>query len=100
VGRLAKRNPAYVLPALRRHLLQLLVELEHSADTAHKESSARLLGILIKSCSRSLLSLRLILFTRTRTLTLTFTLTLTLIDTAQKGSSAHLLSILSKSCPS
>ncbi|KAK3265871.1 hypothetical protein CYMTET_25479 [Cymbomonas tetramitiformis] len=55
VGRLANRNPAYVLPALRRHLLQLLTELEHSADTQNKEQSARLLGCLIQSCPRLIL---------------------------------------------
>lgn len=55
VGRLANRNPAYVLPALRRHLLQLLNELEHSSDMYLPEESARLLGILIRSCSRLIL---------------------------------------------
>jgi FKBP12-rapamycin complex-associated protein len=28
-GRLADHNPAYVLPALRRHLLQLLTDLQY-----------------------------------------------------------------------
>lgn len=28
-GRLSEKNPAYVLPALRRHLIQLLTYLEH-----------------------------------------------------------------------
>lgn len=30
IGRVAERNPAYVLPALRRTLIQLLTELEYS----------------------------------------------------------------------
>lgn len=55
VGRLSHRNPAYVLPALRRHLLQLLQELDHSADAQPKEESARLLGVLIQSCPRLVL---------------------------------------------
>ncbi|KAI8476695.1 MAG: hypothetical protein J3K34DRAFT_222028 [Monoraphidium minutum] len=33
VGRLAGWNPAYVAPALRRHLLQLLTDMEHSPDS-------------------------------------------------------------------
>lgn len=31
IGRLAKHNPAYVMPSLRKSLIQLLTELEHSA---------------------------------------------------------------------
>lgn len=33
VGRLAGWNPAYAAPALRRHLLQLLTDMEHSPDS-------------------------------------------------------------------
>ncbi|KAG0576661.1 hypothetical protein KC19_5G097200 [Ceratodon purpureus] len=51
-GRLADHNPAYVLPALRRHLLQLLTDLQHSADSKSREESAKLLGCLIKACER------------------------------------------------
>eukprot|EP00850_Spirogloea_muscicola_P011604 SM000072S21238 [mRNA] locus=s72:583526:601430:+ [translate_table: standard] len=51
-GRLASRNPAYVLPALRHYLLQLLTDLEHSTDNKHREESARLLGDLIRACTR------------------------------------------------
>lgn len=36
VGRLSALNPAYVNPALRRHLLQLLADLEHSPDSKHR----------------------------------------------------------------
>ena len=55
VGRLASLNPAYVLPALRRLLLQLLTDLEYSADSKHKEDSARLLGNLIDASPRLVL---------------------------------------------
>eukprot|EP00898_Chlorokybus_atmophyticus_P008681 jgi/Chlat1/8814/Chrsp90S08148 len=55
VGRLADRNPAYVLPALRRHLLQLLTYLEQSPDSKQKEESAVLLGCLVRSCKRLVL---------------------------------------------
>eukprot|EP00899_Mesostigma_viride_P025256 jgi/Mesvir1/5915/Mv00684-RA.1 len=52
IGRLAERNPAYVLPALRHHLLQLLTDLEHSAESKNKEESAILIGCLIIACKR------------------------------------------------
>ena len=55
VGRLASLNPAYVLPALRRLLLQLLTDLEFSADIKHKEDSAMLLGDLIDAAPRLVL---------------------------------------------
>lgn len=48
-GRLADRNPAYVMPALRRHLVHLLTNMEHSPDSRNREESARLLGCLIQS---------------------------------------------------
>ncbi|ERM95810.1 serine/threonine-protein kinase TOR isoform X2 [Amborella trichopoda] len=54
-GRLSERNPAYVLPALRRHLIQLLTYLEYSADSKCREESAKLLGCLIRSCERLIL---------------------------------------------
>lgn len=37
VGRLAGRNPAYVMPALRRHLMQLLSDMDHLPDSRHRE---------------------------------------------------------------
>ena len=55
VGRLAPRNPAYALPALRRHLLQLITELEHSTESHIREESARLLAALVRSCTRLVL---------------------------------------------
>ncbi|CAN6449978.1 unnamed protein product [Victoria cruziana] len=51
-GRLSEKNPAYVLPALRRYLIQLLTYLEQSADSKCREESAILLGNLIHSCER------------------------------------------------
>ena len=52
VGRLAPRNPAYALPALRRHLLQLIAELEHSAESHLREESARLIATLTRAVPR------------------------------------------------
>lgn len=77
-GRLSEKNPAYVVPALRRRLIQLLTYLEQrydklilsvmfcstdikffcvydSMDSKGKEESARLLGCLIRSCERLVL---------------------------------------------
>ncbi|EXB61547.1 Serine/threonine-protein kinase TOR [Morus notabilis] len=52
-GRLSEKNPAYVLPALRRHLIQLLTYLDKSsADSKCREESAKLLGCLIRNCER------------------------------------------------
>jgi hypothetical protein len=48
IGRLARRNPTYVMPALRREIVQLLGQLEVSGDSRGKEESAKLLGQLIK----------------------------------------------------
>ncbi|GAB9472031.1 FKBP12-rapamycin complex-associated protein [Globisporangium polare] len=46
--RLAPRNPAFVMPSLRRVLIQLLTELEYTSDMRMKEESTRLLGYLIR----------------------------------------------------
>ncbi|KAL7199558.1 hypothetical protein ACSBR2_021782 [Camellia fascicularis] len=54
-GRLSEKNPAYVLPALRRHLIQLLTYLKQSADSKCREESAKLLGCLIRSCEQLIL---------------------------------------------
>ncbi|TYZ66502.1 hypothetical protein PybrP1_008839 [[Pythium] brassicae (nom. inval.)] len=48
LARLAPRNPAFVIPALRRVLIQLLTELAHTPDARMKEESTRLLGRLIR----------------------------------------------------
>eukprot|EP01133_Synstelium_polycarpum_P000171 gene171-204_t len=52
IGRLTIRNPAYVMPSLRKTLIQLLTELEFSGDSRNKEESARLLGHLIGASER------------------------------------------------
>ncbi|KAF3328854.1 Serine/threonine-protein kinase TOR [Carex littledalei] len=54
-GRLSEKNPAYVLPALRRHLIQLLTYLDQSTDSKCREESAKLLGCLIRNCGRLIL---------------------------------------------
>ncbi|CAK4210497.1 unnamed protein product [Aphanomyces euteiches] len=46
--RLTSRNPAFVLPLLRRVLIQLLTELEHALDVRMMEESTRLLSKLIR----------------------------------------------------
>ncbi|EAL66546.1 protein kinase, Atypical group [Dictyostelium discoideum AX4] len=52
IGRLTIRNPAYVMPSLRKTLIQLLTELEFSGDGRNKEESARLLGHLISASEK------------------------------------------------
>ncbi|KAI9225912.1 MAG: phosphatidylinositol kinase Tor2 [Piptocephalis tieghemiana] len=52
VGRLAQYNPAYVVPALRRTLIQLLTELEYSTAVRQREEAARLLGTLVATSGR------------------------------------------------
>ena len=37
VGRLAGLNPAYILPAARKHLMQLLNDMEHSPDSKQRQ---------------------------------------------------------------
>ncbi|XP_039157640.1 serine/threonine-protein kinase TOR isoform X3 [Eucalyptus grandis] len=54
-GRLSEKNPAYVLPSLRRHLIQLLTYLEQRADSKCREESVKLLGCLIRNCERLIL---------------------------------------------
>ncbi|CAD7080067.1 unnamed protein product [Hermetia illucens] len=52
IGRLSAMNPAYVMPSLRKTLIQLLTELEHSGMSRNKEQSARMLDHLIVSTPR------------------------------------------------
>eukprot|EP01122_Echinamoeba_exundans_P010671 TRINITY_DN4046_c0_g1_i4.p1 TRINITY_DN4046_c0_g1~~TRINITY_DN4046_c0_g1_i4.p1 ORF type:complete len:2948 (+),score=528.09 TRINITY_DN4046_c0_g1_i4:172-9015(+) len=49
IGRIGVRNPAYVLPALRKRLIQLLTELDfgEDVDSIAREQSARQLVLLI-----------------------------------------------------
>ncbi|KAI9837156.1 MAG: phosphatidylinositol kinase- protein kinase tor1 [Sclerophora amabilis] len=47
IGRLTHINPAYVMPSLRKTLIQLLTELEYSNIPRNKEESAKLLSLLV-----------------------------------------------------
>ncbi|CAH1757738.1 9252_t:CDS:10 [Entrophospora sp. SA101] len=52
IRRLASYNPAYVMPSLRKTLIQLLTELEYSNFSRNKEESARLLSLLASSSQK------------------------------------------------
>ena len=52
IGRLASRNPAFVMLALRKTLAQLLTELNYTSDSRLKEESTILLGHVIKASQR------------------------------------------------
>lgn len=52
IGRLSNLNPAYVLPPLRKVLIQILLELEHSGIGRNKEQSAKMLGHLVANAPR------------------------------------------------
>ncbi|KAJ3508971.1 hypothetical protein NMY22_g16449 [Coprinellus aureogranulatus] len=52
IGRLAKHNPAYVMPSLRKALIQLLTELEYSTVMRNREDCTRLLTLLISATQR------------------------------------------------
>lgn len=52
IGRLAQQNPAYVMPSLRKALIQLLTELEYSTATRNKEEAAKLLTGVVKASQR------------------------------------------------
>lgn len=52
LGRLAKHNPADVMPSLRKALIQLLTGLEYSTVTRHKEECAKLLTGVVKASQR------------------------------------------------
>ncbi|KAG5650773.1 hypothetical protein H0H81_011098 [Sphagnurus paluster] len=49
IGRLAKHNPAYVMPSLRKALIQLLTELEYSNVLRNREECTRLLTFLVSA---------------------------------------------------
>lgn len=51
-GHLLSVNPAYVGPALRRHMLQLIVDMDSSPDSQQREESAKLLCVLIRAAPR------------------------------------------------
>ncbi|XP_060595349.1 serine/threonine-protein kinase mTOR-like [Ruditapes philippinarum] len=52
IGRLSSKNPAYVMPSLRKTLIQILTELEHSGVGRNKEQAARMLGHLVANAAR------------------------------------------------
>ncbi|KIK08874.1 hypothetical protein K443DRAFT_655406 [Laccaria amethystina LaAM-08-1] len=52
IGRLAKHNPAYVMPSLRKALIQLLTELEYSTVMRNREDCTRLLTLLVSATQR------------------------------------------------
>ncbi|KAL3862460.1 hypothetical protein ACJMK2_008424 [Sinanodonta woodiana] len=52
IGRLSCKNPAYVMPSLRKTLIQILTELEHSGVGRNKEQAARMLGHLVANAAR------------------------------------------------
>lgn len=49
LGRLSSTNPAYIVPSLRKTLIQLLTRLEYSTTSRRKEESAILLSLLISN---------------------------------------------------
>ncbi|CAG7725809.1 unnamed protein product [Allacma fusca] len=58
LGRLSLVNPAYVLPGLRKILIQILTELEYSGLGRNKEQSARILGHLVATSPKLIRSYR------------------------------------------
>ncbi|KAG2232165.1 hypothetical protein INT48_006039 [Thamnidium elegans] len=52
IGRLTTFNPAYVMPSLRKTLIQLLTELEYSVVSRQKEEAARLVALLVRAAQR------------------------------------------------
>ncbi|KAI0825630.1 armadillo-type protein, partial [Irpex lacteus] len=52
IGRLAGHNPAYVMPNLRKTLIQLLTELEYSTVMRNREECTRLLTRLVSATQR------------------------------------------------
>ncbi|KAK3942599.1 phosphatidylinositol 3-kinase tor2 [Diplogelasinospora grovesii] len=46
IGRLARLNPAYVIPQLRKTIIQMLTELEYTDVARSKEESAKLISLL------------------------------------------------------
>ena len=49
LGRLSSINPAYIVPSLRKTLIQLLSRLDYSSTSRKKEESAILLSLLISN---------------------------------------------------
>ena len=53
-GHLALHNPAYVMPSLRKFLIQLLTELEYLTVMGNREDCTRLLTLLVSTTQRLL----------------------------------------------
>ena len=51
-GRLLSVNPAYISPALRKYMLQLIIDLDKSPDAHQREEGANLLCVLIRAAPR------------------------------------------------
>ena len=45
IGRVSARNPAYAMPALRRHLMQLLADMNQAPESRQREGETRLWSI-------------------------------------------------------
>ncbi|XP_048736860.2 serine/threonine-protein kinase mTOR-like [Ostrea edulis] len=52
IGRLSSKNPAYVMPSLRKTLIQIRTELEYSGVGRNKEQAAKMLGHLVANAAR------------------------------------------------
>lgn len=52
IGRLTRENPAYIVPSLRKTLIQMLTELEFSDVVRNKEESAKLLSLLVQNAQK------------------------------------------------
>ncbi|OAA65494.1 tor pathway phosphatidylinositol 3-kinase [Niveomyces insectorum RCEF 264] len=52
IGRLTRENPAYIVPSLRKTLIQMLTELEFSDVARNKEESAKLLSLLVQNAQK------------------------------------------------
>ncbi|CAG8608891.1 7808_t:CDS:10, partial [Acaulospora colombiana] len=52
IGRVGYYNPAHVMPALRKTLIQLLTELEYTSSSQGKSTSAEFLTSLIRATNR------------------------------------------------
>ena len=52
VGRLANSNPAYVMPALRRHLMQLLNDMDCSPDLRQREGEGSGVGFSLRGAGK------------------------------------------------
>ena len=61
VGRLASLNPGYILPAARKHLIQLLNDMEHSPDSRQRQGTLRAVLQSSSLCLQWILSVHVML---------------------------------------